>query len=139
MSTQAVLLPVFVQVALTFFLLYWQGYVRIAAIQRGDVKIRDIALRQPNWTERATQVSNAFHNQLELPIFFYALVALALITRQADLTFVVMSWIFVILRLVHAGIHVTNNRVPRRFWIYAAGAAVLFLMWIIFAVRTLTA
>ncbi len=102
MSIQVVLLPVFVQVALTFVLLYWQGYVRVGHTRRGEVKIRDIALRQANWPEQATKLGNAFQNQFEIPVLFYALVAFALLTRKADLAFVVLSWIFVLSRLVHA-------------------------------------
>jgi len=137
MSIQAVLLPVFVQVALTFALMFWMGSVRVAAVSRGQVKIRDIALGQSAWPERPTQIANCYHNQLQLPVLFYVLVVLALITRKADLVFVVLSWAFVLLRLAHAYIHVTSNHVPTRFRWYLAGAAVLLVMWIVFAVRIL--
>lgn len=138
MSIQAVLLPVFVQVALTFVLLYWQGYVRVGHTRRGEVKIRDIALRQPNWPEQATKLGNAFQNQFEIPVLFYVLVAFALLTRKADLVFVVLSWIFVLSRLVHAYIHTTSNRVSRRFFAYSVGTVTLLVMWVIFALRILT-
>jgi hypothetical protein len=85
------------------------------------------------------QVANAYHNQLELPVLFYVLTALALITRQADLLFVVLAWVFVATRLLHAGIHVTGNDVPKRFQAFAAGAVVLLVMWAIFAVRLFAA
>jgi len=137
MSLQAVLLPLFVQVGLTFFLMCWMAFVRTSSITRGEVKMRDIALGQPAWTEPATKVANAFHNQLELPVLFYVLVVLAIIARKADYLFVVMAWIFVVSRIVHAFIHTNSNHVPQRFYAYAAGAVVLILMWIIFAVRVL--
>jgi hypothetical protein len=137
MSIQAVLLPVFVQVALTFVLMFWMGGVRVAAISRGEVKIRDMALGQPAWPERETQIANSYHNQFQLPVLFLVLVAFALITRKADLLFVLLSWLFVLLRLVHAYVHVTSNHVPTRFRWYLIGAVVLLLMWIIFAVRIL--
>lgn len=137
MSIPAVLLPVFILIALTFALLTWMGYSRTSSVRRGEVKIRDIALRQPNWPQHSTQLGNAYHNQLELPVLFYVLVAFALITRQADLLFVAMSWIFVVLRLLHAYIMVTTNYVPRRAQVHFIGFAVLVLMWIIFAIRIL--
>ena len=137
MSIQAVLLPLFVEVALTFVLLYWTAYLRTSALQAGEVRLGDIALRQPNWPVRATQVANAFHNQLELPILFYVLTILAWITRHADLLFVVMAWIFVALRLVQVYIHVTNNDVRRRGLAFIVGAIVLTLMWAIFMIRIL--
>ena len=139
MSIQAVLLPLFVQVTLTFVLGFWMAYLRTSAITRGEVRMRDIALREPNWPPRATQVGNAFHNQLELPVLFYVLTILAWITRHADLVFVVMAWIFVLARLAHAYVHTTSNHVPTRFWVFAVGMLVLLLMWIIFALRILAA
>jgi hypothetical protein len=137
MSIPAVLLPVFVLIALTFALNTWMGYLRTSSVRRGEVKIRDIALGERNWTKQTQQVNNAFHNQFELPVLFYVLVVLALFTRQADLLFVAMSWIFVAMRLLHAYIMVTTNHVPRRAQVHFIGFVVLVLMWIIFAVRIL--
>lgn len=139
MTVQSVLLPLFVQVALTFVLLFWMGSARVASLRKGEVRIRDIALGQPAWPQRATQIGNAYHNQLQLPVLFFTLVTLALITKQADLLFVILSWVFVALRLVHAAIHVSTNYVPRRFYAFLAGAAVLAAMWLLFAVRVLAA
>ncbi len=135
MTVDAILLPLFVQVGLTFFLLFWMGSVRVGALRRREVAMNDIALRQPAWPERPTQIANAFHNQLQLPVLFYVLVILALFTRKTDTFFVVLAWMFVTARLVHAGIHVTSNSVQRRFFAFLVGAIILLVMWIIFALR----
>jgi hypothetical protein len=137
MSIQAVLLPLFVQVALTFVLLFWMAYGRTRAIRVGEIKMRDIALREPNWPPGITQVGNAYHNQLELPVLFYVLTILSLVTRHADLLFVVLAWIFVASRVVHAYIHVTDNNVNRRGPMFGLGALVLTIMWLVFMVRIL--
>jgi len=139
MTIPAVLLPVFVQVGLTFFLLFWMGAVRLRALKGREVRLGDIALRQPAWPERPTQISNAYDNQFQLPVLFYSLVPLALITRKADLLFVVLSWIFVATRLAHAAIHTTSNNVQQRFMAFLAGAVVLLIMWIVFAAHILLA
>jgi hypothetical protein len=137
MSLQAVLLPLFVQVGLTFFLMCWMSFVRTSSITRGEIKMRDIALGQPAWSEPATKIGNAFRSQFELPVLFYVLVVLAIIARKADYLFVVMAWIFVASRIVHAAIHTGSNHVAHRFYAFAVGAIVLMVMWIIFAVRVL--
>ena len=137
MSVQAVLLPLFVQVVLTFVLGFWTAGVRFAAVQRGDVRPREVGLRQPAWPQRETQIANAYHNQLEIPVLFYVLTILALVLRHADLLFVVLAWVFVLSRLVHAYIHVTSNHLGRRFAAFALGTVVLALMWVIFIVRIL--
>ena len=135
MTIDFVLLPLFVEVGLTFFLLFWMGTVRVGALRRREVAMRDIALGQPAWPEGPTRIANAFHNQLQLPLLFYVLVILALFTRKADTFFVVLAWMFVTARLVHAAIHVTSNDVQRRFFAFLVGAIILLIMWIIFALR----
>jgi len=77
------------------------------------------------------------YEPVQVPLLFYVIVVLAWITKQADLIFVVMAWIFVLSRLVHTYIHTTSNHVPTRFNAFAVGVIVLLLMWIIFAVRIL--
>lgn len=137
MSIRSVLLPLFVQVALTFVLLVWMGTMRFSALRRGEVKVRDIALREPNWPRRLLQVQNAFLNQIEVPVLFYVLTILAWMTRLADVLFVVMAWLFVALRVAHAYVHVTDNNVQRRGLLFITGATVLMIMWVIFATRVL--
>ena len=136
MSIPMVLLPVFVQVALTFVLHVLDGAMRAPrAISRRRGQIRDIALGQPAWPRSPHQGRRiATTTSSQLPLLFYVLVSLALITRKADLLFVVMSWLFVLLRVAHAYIHMTSNHVPTRFYVFARGSFVLLVMWIIFAV-----
>jgi hypothetical protein len=137
MNIQMVLLPVFVQVGLTFAMMFWMARARIGSLKRGEIKMRDMALGQSAWPARPQQVSNCYASQFELPLLFYVLMILAWITKQTDLIFLVMAWIFVVSRLVHAYIHTSSNHVPTRFNAFAVGAIVLLLMWIIFAVRIL--
>jgi hypothetical protein len=80
---------------------------------------------------------NCFKNQFELPLLFYILIALALPLRHADLFIVLMSWVFVVTRFVHAGIFVTSNDLRRRSLVWFAGVLVVFAMWIYFALRIL--
>jgi hypothetical protein len=137
MSVQMVLLPVFVLVGLTFALLLWMATARTRALTGREVSPRDIALGQPNWPERTTQVGNCFSNQFELPLLFYILIAIALPLRHADLVIVLLSWVFVVTRFVHAGIFVTSNDVQQRGPAWFAGVLVLFAMWVYFALKIL--
>src|SRR5205085_7993149 len=116
-----VLLPLFVQVGLTFALLLAMVTARTGAIRSGETRLGDIALRQPNWPERPTQIANCFSNQFEIPVLFYVLIALALPLRHADLVIVVLAWLFVVTRLIHAGIFVVSNDVQQRSLAWFAG------------------
>ena len=137
MSIQMVLLPVLGLVGLTFALLLGMVGARRRALVGGETRIRDIALGQPNWPIRATQIGNCYRNQFELPLLFYILIALALPLRHADLFIVLMSWVFVVTRFVHAGIFVTSNDLGRRSTAWLAGVLVLLAMWIYFALKIL--
>jgi hypothetical protein len=137
MSVQMVLLPVFVLIGLAFALLLGMASARTRAIVSREVSPKDIALREPNWPERATQIGNCFSNQFEVPVLFYILIALALPLRHADFFIVLMSWVFVVTRFAHAGIFVTSNDVRIRSLAWFAGVLVLFAMWIYFALKIL--
>ena len=87
MPVQYVLLPLFVEVLLTFGLMLGMMYFRTASLRRGEARFKDIALREPNWPPRAQQFAYAFSNQFELPVLFYVLTILSIITHHADLVY----------------------------------------------------
>ena len=110
-------------------------YYRTGALAARRGALEAIALREPNWPTRPTQFAYAFSNQFELPVLFYVLTILSIITRHADFMFVVLAWIFVAFRVLQAFVHVTSNHVRLRGAFYGVGALVLLVMWIIFIVR----
>jgi hypothetical protein len=135
MSVPMVLLPVFVLIGLTFALLLGMAGARRGALVGGQTKVRDIVMGQPNWPTRATQIGNCFKNQFELPVLFYILIAIALPLRHADLIIVLLSWVFVVTRFIHAGIFVTHNDLNQRSLAWFSGVLVLLAMWLYFALR----
>jgi len=139
MSLQAILSPLFAEVVLTFVLMLWMGALRQGDYRSGVVKPQEIALREPKWPPRTAQAANSFSNQFELPVLFYVLTILALITKQAGIAFVVLAWIFVVCRLLQAYIHVTSNVVRLRGGFYIIGAVALMVMWGVYIVGVFTA
>lgn len=134
MHVQPVLIAVFIQVALTFVLMFMMMRARMSVLRDGSVHPKDVALGQPGWPEHATKCANAFRNQFELPVLFYVLCILAIITRQADNLFVILAFIFVAARIVQACIFISYNRLIHRGGAYLVGAIVLVIMWVLFAV-----
>ena len=130
MSAQAILLPVFAQVALTFFLMLWMARARFGAVRAGHVTAAELKRDWTSWPERPTQIAAAYHNQFQLPVLFYVLVLIALITTQADFLLVALSWIFVVLRIAHAYVHTGKNDIRARFRVFALSATVLVVMWL---------
>jgi len=137
MSVEMILLPLFVEVILTFALLFWLGPLRARDFRSG-LREEDIALRQPNWSVPALQVQYSFSNQFELPVLFYVLTILAYVTHHAGTLFVVLAWVFVIFRLLQAYVHVTNNKVRLRGAFFGVSALALAIMWIVFIIQILT-
>ena len=137
MPIPIVLLPLFFEVLLTFAVMLGMMYHRTLALRRGEARFERIALREPNWPQRSMQFANAFANQFELPVLFYVLTILSVMTHHADLIYWVLAWIFVLCRVLQAGVHVTSNNVPVRGAFYGVGAIVLLVMWLIFIVRIL--
>jgi hypothetical protein len=131
-------MPLFVEVILTFALLFWSGALHSRDLRAGTVEPEDIALRQPNWPKRTAQVGNAYANQTELPTLFYVLTILAYFSHHAGYLFVVLAWVFVVFRLLHAFVHVTSNNLYVRGPLFGLGAVVLAVMWVIFIVQELT-
>ena len=114
MTIRDVLLPLFVEVILTFVLLFWTASRRTEAVSSG------------------TRTANAFPSQLELSVLFYVLTILAWDTHHAGTIFVALAWLFVVLRLIQAIIHVTDNDVRRRGLAFIVSAIVLAIMWAIY-------
>jgi hypothetical protein len=138
MTLQAVLLPLFVEVILTFALLFWLAPLRAHDFSSGVAMPENVSLREPNWSRPAQQVAYSFSNQFELPVLFYVLTILAYLTHHAGFLFVVLAWIFVVFRLLHAYVHVTSNAIRIRGPLFGISAIALAIMWVIFIVEVLT-
>ncbi|AVF02293.1 MULTISPECIES: MAPEG family protein [Devosia] len=127
------------QVFLTLGLLIWMGRERVPRVMRGEIKVADIAVEKDAYPLKARLLSNSFDNQFQLPLLFFVGALAALHFGLLDWFTVGLAWLFVFLRYVHAAIHVTTNRVYRRFAAYTAGLAVLALFWLWLVLRLLLA
>lgn len=132
-----IMTPVFIQAGLTFFLLFWMAKERLAALNAGKIVRGDPGVR-PTWPGRAGIVSNSFHNQLEVPMLFYVVVLFAMFTNAVDVAMVALAWAYVILRLIHAAIHTTYNKILHRFGVFALSNIVLIAMWVKLAIHVLS-
>jgi hypothetical protein len=136
----AILYPVFVQVLLVFAVAVLMAGARGRAVKtmdraRGNA---DLALGRAPWPDDAIKRAANYSNQFELPVLFYAVVAFALLTKGADAVMVVLAWLFVLTRIVHAAIHIGPNRVRWRTPAFALGFLIVLIMWIKLAVHVLS-
>lgn len=129
------LLAIFAQVLLTLGILVWMGMERVPRVARGEVAVDAIAVERDAYPLRARLLSNNFDNQFQLPVLFYVAALLALLSGGTGWVELVLAWLFVVLRYIHAAVHVGTNRVYRRFAIYTAGLVVLGLLWLWLVLR----
>jgi len=78
------------------------------------------------------QAADNFRNLFEVPVVFYALVAVALATQYTPGWLVGGAWAFVGLRMVHSFIHCTYNKVMHRLAAFLSSFALLVALWITF-------
>ncbi len=129
------LLPLFLHVLLIACVGLLSLRSRISSVVKGETKITAIALGSDNWPENVRKFGNNFDNQFEVPTLWYAVCALLMITGKVDLIQVGLCWGFLIARLLHSYIHTGSNNVPLRMRMFLASFALVFLMWVWFAIR----
>ena len=131
-----ILSPVFALAFLTFGIGMWLGKLRFVAVQKGDLNPRYYELnRGGKLPEYLAKVSNNYDNLLSLPILFYVVSILMLITGKIEISQIILAWLFVASRYVHSYIHTTYNNVRHRLIAFMFGVITLIGMWIIFFIR----
>jgi hypothetical protein len=131
MYFKPLLLPLLLQVALTFAVWLRLYYARISEIQRKRIQPRTLATRngRQGLLIDSEAASDNLMNLFEMPVLFYLAIVLALILMIQDPVLVAFAWLYVALRAVHSLIHITYNEVLHRFWAYFASSAALFVIW----------
>jgi len=128
----AILLPVFVMVALTYFIWFVMFARRFALMKAKPPSAEDFATgqRAMAYFEPVEMPANNLRNLFEMPVLFYAIIPLLLITHKANDIQLTLAWAFALLRVVHSAIHIGRGPVIARFVIYALSCAMLLAMWI---------
>ena len=132
-----IVLAMLAQGGIAMLLLMRLGAIRVPLVMRGKVDMEAIALSREPWPEGEKRVSNAFDNQFQLPVLFYVACGLALYLGAGWIA-VVLVWLFVVTRVVHALIFITSNIVPWRSFAYSAGFVCLALLWLWLIVLAVT-
>lgn len=130
MDTKAIFLPALAMVGLTFIVWIRMYVVRIGQMQRERIHPQSIAMSaQIAQRLSDTRASDNFRNLFELPVLFYAALCAAALTGQGTMAVLALAWLFVALRVLHSLIQCGYNKVMHRFWVYIAGALVLWVLW----------
>ena len=134
MNSTAIFWPVIVQVALTYAIYLLASNRRVGAVKRGEVKAREFLVPINEPPQSATAIRSLV-NQFELPMLFIFCCFGLFLIEAADLPALVLAWLFVASRIVHAAIHVTTNALMQRRGAFVAGFFLNALLWLYFAFR----
>jgi hypothetical protein len=128
--------PMFVLAGWTALVLLLIPITRFTAAARGLVAQEDFKLaesaRVPGWV---VQPNRNYMNLLELPVLFYVISLLLVVTGQATPVMHTLAWTYAGLRIAHSLIHLTVNQVIVRMLVFAASNFVLLALWIIAGLR----
>ena len=92
--TQHLLLPAFVQFALTVYVLVRMGQGRVRAVRSRQVKYSDVDTKSA-YSETVQRFANNYVSQFELPVLFYVVLAFAFATELIDFVLIGLAWAFV--------------------------------------------
>lgn len=79
-----------------------------------------------------TQAADNFKNLFEVPVLFYALIAVAISLGDVPAWLTIGAWVFVALRYIHSFIHCTYNKVMHRFLAFMLSFMLIGALWIAF-------
>ncbi len=134
MKATAIFWPMIAHVVLVYGIYGLIALRRKRAVEAGSAKVSQFRENRDEPGE-SLFVRNNLANQFELPMLFYAC-CLALYASGGVGTLVLMlAWLFVLSRYVHAAIHVTTNRVRHRQLAFIVGFLSLATMWAALAVH----
>ncbi|NCP63391.1 MAG: hypothetical protein GW763_06255 [Paraglaciecola sp.] len=123
-----ILWPVLIQILLTISLFVLLGRRKKLAYKNNLVDPRKTALDNSAWPDDVVKVSNNIQNQFQTPVLFFVLCLSFLVLQQVSWLVLSLAWMFCILRILHAYVHVGSNYVPLRFRLFLFSVLVLLAM-----------
>lgn len=131
--------PMFAMVLLTFLTILRLVRARMKAVADGETKASYYKTHQGGEeSEAAQKLARHFTNLFETPVLFYVACLAALATKLTGTVFLVLAWLFVLVRCAHAWIHTGANRMQPRMLAYLVGWIVLLAMWGVLVFRLAT-
>jgi len=130
MSSNAILFPLFAMALLTLFISMRLLQLRYRAVIQDGLNPRyfkhNRGAKPPEYVMR---MEDHYTNTYEQPVLFYVVIILIYITSQADLVLLLMAWLYVATRILHAYIHIRYNKIIWRRNAFLLSTLVVFTLW----------
>ena len=138
MTTTAIFWPMIAQALLTFAMYVVMSRRRLEGIRLGKAKAADFKVPAVEPDYSATAARNVT-NQFELPVLFFVVCLSLQMTAGVNYVALLIAWVFVVSRYLHAFVHVTSNKLRLRRPLFIVGFLACILLWIWLAVHLLNA
>jgi hypothetical protein len=138
MNGEAIFWPMLVQMLLTFAIYGLVSLRRIGAIKSGQAKASDYRIPSIEPEPSAT-AARSLINQFELPVLFYAACLVLFVLGAAGQLAVFLAWLFALVRIGHAYVHVTTNRLRYRRPLFIASFFIALALCGLIAARLIAA
>ncbi len=138
MENTVLIVPILTMIILTFLVNTRVLVINSKASLKKEVRFSFFRLFNTQGVETPFHLESArqhYKNMFELPILFYFLCILLMITDQITLLDYYLAWGFVISRIIHSIIRIPNQNVIYRFTAYAFGFFILLIEWILFGLK----
>lgn len=125
------LYPMFALVCFTYVFGFINFIWRFKSVKSGSVRARYYKLMQgSDIPDHIVAGSRHFSNLFEMPVLFYVIGVLAIILKVETTLMLALAWAYVVIRVIHAYIHVTYNHILHRLTVFWVGSLFLLAMWI---------
>jgi len=134
MNQTAIFWPMMAHVLLVYIVYGVMGKRRYGAVHSREARVDQFKGRTDEPASSVTAANNLL-NQFELPVLFHVLCLALYVTNGVNYLTLVLMWLFILTRYVHAFVHLTGNTVMVRSRLFMVGALILAICWIWFALH----
>lgn len=124
--------PMFALVVFTYVILLVNLLWRVQAVRQKQVSVKYFRTFDDGDAPAHIKAGTRHYaNLFELPVLFYVAGLASMALNVVSPLLLVLAWVFVACRVVHAAIHMSYNHVGHRaiaFWI---GSMVTLAMWVV--------
>lgn len=139
MQQELILFPLFGMVLITLYITLRGAQLRYRAVmQDGLNPVYFKFNRGAKPPEYLLRVEQHYDNLYEQPLLFYIVSALIYTTQHADIILLVLAWLYIATRILHAVIHIRYNKLLWRRNAFFLSSFVLFGIWGYFFIKLIS-
>ena len=122
--------PLLTMVILTLIVTIRLLFFAVKSIIKGEVHIKQYRIYDGEFPAKFISVRHHYKNMFEMPILFYLLCTLLIISDSVAPLDIQLAWGFVIFRILHSISRIPNKNVNIRFGLFTGSFIMLVAEWV---------